>query len=371
MPQKNHVTDADRKFMARAAELAMRGKGRVEPNPPVGAVIVRDGRAIAEGFHERFGGPHAEINAIRAAGEGCRGATLYVTLSPCTGRNKKTPPCCDAVIEAGFRRVVIGTVDATQEPAVPRLSAAGIVVQTGVLAETCDGLVAPFLKLRRTGMPWLIAKWAMTADGKIAAATGDARWISSEESRSLVHQWRGIVDAILVGAGTARRDDPLLTCRAADGRNPLRVVIDSGASLASESRLVSSVREAALLIACAEGAPESDVARLTSAGCEVLRLGGVRGRVDTVALLHHLGDREMTNVLVEGGATLFADLFDRRLVDEARIFIAPKLVGGHAAPGPIAGAGIGVMDEAVALEGARWSTVGGDGLLQAAVRYPA
>jgi diaminohydroxyphosphoribosylaminopyrimidine deaminase/5-amino-6-(5-phosphoribosylamino)uracil reductase len=353
----------DLRWMRRALELAAQGRGRVEPNPPVGAVIVRRGKLIGEGFHERFGGPHAEIRAMEAARGACQGATLYVTLEPCTGLNKKTPPCCDAVLKAGFRRVVVGTSDPAQESAVVRLEAAGIAVTTGVLEEDCRQMIAPFLKLRARGMPYVIAKWAMTADGKIATVTGESRWISSGASRDLVHQWRNQVDAVLVGIGTVLRDDPRLTSRMPEGRNPLRIVLDAEARTPLTSKLVAGAREAPLLIACLASAPKARRRRLADAGCRVLPLRGARGRVDAEELLRALGAERLTNLMIEGGAGVLADFFERRLVDEVRIFIAPKLFGGAAAPGPIAGHGIASPADALKLDRVVWTPVGEDMLL--------
>ncbi len=381
---KPAVTAADLRWMRRALELAALGRGRVEPNPPVGAVIARRGKLIGEGFHERFGGPHAEIRAMDAASGACRGATLYVTLEPCTGLDKKTPPCCDAVLKAGFRRVVIGASDPTQASAAARLKAAGIAVTAGALEKECRQMIAPFLKLRSLGMPYVIAKWAMTADGKIATVTGESRWISSDASRKLVHQWRNQADAVLVGIGTVLRDDPLLTCRpfdheqsrraqgdpellsqrrVSDLRNPLRIVLDAEARIPLTSRLIATAREAPLVVACLEFVPEARRRQLTDAGCRVLPLRGARGRVDAEQLLRVLGLQRITNLMVEGGAGVLADFFERRLVDEVRIFIAPKLFGGAAAPGPIAGEGIASPADALKLDSPVWTPVGEDMLL--------
>jgi diaminohydroxyphosphoribosylaminopyrimidine deaminase/5-amino-6-(5-phosphoribosylamino)uracil reductase len=387
MRSKEQEPDAragDIRWMRRALELAAQGRGRVEPNPPVGAVIVRRGKRIGEGFHERFGGPHAEIRAMEAAPGACKGATLYVTLEPCAGLAKKTPPCCDAVLKAGFRRVVIGASDPTQESAVVRLKAAGIAVTTGVLEEECRRMIAPFLKLRARGMPYVIAKWAMTADGKIATVAGESRWISSDASRDLVHQWRNQADAVLVGIGAVLRDDPMLTCRPFEfhqggpeplskgrisgGRNPLRIVLDAEARIPLTSKLVATAREAPLLIACLASAPEARRRHLADAGCRVLPLSGARGRVDAEELLRALGAERVTNLMVEGGAGVFADFFERRLVDEVRIFIAPKLFGGAAAPGPIAGHGIASPADALKLDRVVWTPVGEDMLLEGVVQ---
>lgn len=355
------------RWMARALELAALGRGRVEPNPPVGAVAVRDGKLIGEGRHERFGGPHAEVNAIAAAGD-CRGATLYVTLSPCTGRNKKTPPCVEAVVSAGFAGVVIGTVDPTQESATPQLQQAGMQVVEGVLQERCRRMIAPFLKLKQRGMPYVIAKWAMTADGKIATASGDSRWVSSEESRNLVHHWRNEVDAVLVGINTALKDDPELTCRLPDGRNPARIILDSLARLPLSSRLVQSVDKAPLLVACLDTAPREAVEALTGVGCQILRLPENNGRPEIEALLHTLGQENMTNMMVEGGSEVLGAFFDARLVDEVRAFIAPKVLGGHDAIRPVGGQGIPLMTGALKLHDVEWRQVGADILLTGLLR---
>jgi diaminohydroxyphosphoribosylaminopyrimidine deaminase/5-amino-6-(5-phosphoribosylamino)uracil reductase len=363
--QRPDARAADIRWMRRALELAARGHGRVEPNPPVGAVIVRRGKLIGEGFHERFGGPHAEIRAMTAVAGACRGATLYVTLEPCTGLDKKTPPCCDAVLKARFRRVVIGASDPTQRSAVSRLQAAGIAVTTGVLEKECRRMIAPFLKLRALGMPYVIAKWAMTADGKIATVTGESRWISSDTSRDLVQQWRNQADALLVGIGTVLRDDPLLTCRIPEGRNPLRIVLDAKARIPLSSRLIVTACEAPLLIACLPGVPQARRRRLIDAGCRVLPLRGARGRIEAEELLRALGAERITNLMIEGGASVLADFFGRRLVDEVRIFIAPKLFGGAAAPGPIAGDGIASPADALKLQDPVWTQVGADMLLTA------
>ncbi len=354
-------------WMARALELAARGRGRVEPNPPVGAVVVRDGQLLGEGWHQRFGAPHAEVNAIAAAGN-CQGATLYVTLSPCTGLNKKTPPCAEAVIRAGFRSVVIGAEDPTQESALPKLRAAGLEVTEGIQRDRCLRMIAPFLKLKQRGMPFVIAKWAMTSDGRIATATGDSRWVSSEEARLLAHQWRNEVDAVLVGLKTALKDDPELTCRLPEGRNPLRIVLDSHARLPLTSRLVQTIEQAPLMVACLDTAPAAAVAALTAVGCQVLRLPEKHGRPSAEALLRALGQESLTNLMIEGGGEVLAGFIEQGLVDEVRVFIAPKLVGGRLALSPIAGEGIAKMADALVLRETDWRQVGPDMLLTGLLR---
>jgi len=261
----------DAAYMARALELASRGEGYVEPNPMVGCVIVRDGEVVGEGWHQKFGGPHAEVEALRVAGARARGATMYVTLEPCC-HHGKTPPCTEAIIAAGITRVVCAQRDPFEQVAgrgIEMLKAAGIAVEAGMLEAEAKTLNAPYLKLVTTGRPWIIAKWAMTLDGKIATRTGDSRWISGEASREIVHRLRGRVDGIMVGCDTALHDDPLLTARPPGARVATRIVVDSYASLALESQLVRSVSAAPVLVAASSAAPQENIDRLTAAGCEV------------------------------------------------------------------------------------------------------
>ena len=356
--------------MRRALELARRGEGRVEPNPMVGAVVVdRDLRLISEGWHELFGGPHAEVHALRQAGERARGATMFVTLEPCAHQGK-TPPCTEAVIAAGLARVVVGSHDPFPQVngrGIARLRAAGLVVETGMLDHEVRQLNAPFRKLIQAGLPWVHAKWAMTLDGRIASRTGASQWISNAVSRGRVHDLRGRMDAILVGVGTALADDPLLTARPPGPRTASRVVIDSQARLPLDSQLVRTAREGRVIVATTEQAPTSRRAALAAEGVEVLVLptasrspgtppGHVSetdesaARVDLRALLKTLGSRRMTNVLVEGGGVLLGALHDQRLLDEVHVFIAPRLLGGAAALSPVLGWGVEHPSTGLSLE---------------------
>lgn len=335
------LSTLDRWHMRRALELAARGQGAVEPNPMVGCVVAHGAEAIGEGWHRRFGGPHAEIEALQVAGPRAAGATLYVTLEPCCHQGK-TPPCTDAIVAAGIRRVVTAMADPFPEVSgqgLQRLEAAGIEVACGLLEEKARELNAPYLKRLATGRPWVIAKWAMTLDGKIASRTGSSRWISSEASRSEVHTLRGRMDAILIGSRTAAADDPLLTVRPPGLRTPLRVVFDSQAVLATSSRLVTTARETPVLVAVAADAPPARCAELEAAGCELLRLPGENPSERLLALLDELGNRQHTNLLVEGGGQLLGGLFDLKQIDEVHVFIAPKLIGGGTAVSPLAGVG--------------------------------
>jgi diaminohydroxyphosphoribosylaminopyrimidine deaminase/5-amino-6-(5-phosphoribosylamino)uracil reductase len=351
--------------MLRALDLARRGQGFVEPNPMVGCVIVREGAIVGEGWHQSFGGPHAEVEALAAAGERAKGATLYVTLEPCC-HHGKTPPCTAAVIAAGITRVVAAMRDPFPKVAgggFEQLQAAGISVEVRLHETEARELNAPYLKLLATGQPWVIAKWAMTLDGKIATRSGDSRWISGEASRKLVHQLRSRVDAIIVGRRTAELDDPLLTARLEDGAPPriaTRIVLDSRAQLANTSQLVRTARDFPTLLATGPGAPEAERQRLVAAGCEVLCLAGIGRKERLLQLLDELGRRQMTNILVEGGSELLGSLFDARQIDEVHVFIAPKLIGGKKAATALAGSGLERMAGAIHLANPQIRTDAGD-----------
>ena len=334
--------------MEHACHLARQGAGSVEPNPMVGAVLVDDNLTlIAEGFHARFGGPHAEIVALDHAGQQARGSTLFVTLEPCCHFGK-TPPCTDALIRAGIRRVVVAQTDPFPEVAgkgIEKLRQAGIEVEVGLLEETVHRLNAPFRKLVETGLPYVHAKWAMSLDGKIASSTGRSQWISNEKSRARVHQLRGRMDAILVGIGTALADDPLLTARPAGPRVATRIVLDSQARLPLQSQLVRTVADGPVLVVVGESAPVENIDRLRQAGVEVLQLPAVASKasdlhISLTPLLQELGRRRMTNVFIEGGSQIHGAFLDAGLIDELHVFIAPGVLGGAHAKSPIAGAGL-------------------------------
>lgn len=353
-------------YMGRALALAACGQGRVEPNPMVGCVIVRDGKIVGEGFHERFGGPHAEVNALSAAGHRAHGATAYVTLEPCC-HTGKTPPCTQALLRAGVNRVVVAARDPFPQvngDGIAELGDSGVHCEIGVRGTEADWLLSPYRKLLRTGRPWVIAKWAMTLDGKLATRSGDSRWISSEASRGIVHQLRGRVDAIVVGSGTVRADDPLLTARPADfadlKRAATRVVVDSAVTLLPQSRLAKSAADVPVLVAVGEQADRAACQRLADAHVEVVRCGGDSHAARLDSLLEELGRRRMTNVLVEGGSKLLGTAFDMRAVDEVHVFIAPRLAGGAAAPSPLGGDGVERMAEALRLADITIEELGGD-----------
>ena len=357
MPQPH-----DEQFLLRALALAEQGRGHVEPNPMVGAVLVRDGQVVGEGYHQKFGLPHAEINALSQAGEQARGADLYVTLEPCC-HHGKTPPCTEAVIQAGVARVIVGALDPNPQVAgqgINRLREAGITVDVCEDHAVARRLIAPFTKLITTGQPWVIAKWAMTLDGKIATHTGSSQWISSEASRALVHRIRGQVDAILVGRVTVERDDPLLTARPAGPRIATRIVLDSEASISVESQLVRTVDEARLMIVAQETASPVRISQLEERGVEVFRLPKISWQDQLKLLLGELGSRGLTNVMIEGGSLVLGAFTDIHAIDEIHTFIAPKLAGGKDAVSPIGGEGLADMNSAHNLHEVEIETLDGD-----------
>jgi diaminohydroxyphosphoribosylaminopyrimidine deaminase/5-amino-6-(5-phosphoribosylamino)uracil reductase len=362
--------------MTRSLELALRGQGHVEPNPMVGCVIAQGAEIVGEGWHRRFGGPHAEVEALQVAGPRAAGATMYVTLEPCC-HHGKTPPCTAAIVGSGIARVVVAAGDpfpAVSGRGVAALRAAGVAVEVGLLQAEARYLNAPYFKLQETGLPWVIAKWAMTLDGKLATSTRRSRWISGPESRQLVHRLRGRVDAIVVGRGTVEADDPLLTARPegeAPRRTAVRVVLDSRAALRCDSQLVRTARQVPVLVVVGPGAPDADVARLESAGCEVWRCAGERPADRMVTLLRELGRRRWTNVLVEGGMAVLGSCLEAGAIDEVHVFVAPKLLGGAAAPSPIGGAGLHDPAGAVRLEEWTWRQVGCDWYATARVQRSA
>jgi diaminohydroxyphosphoribosylaminopyrimidine deaminase/5-amino-6-(5-phosphoribosylamino)uracil reductase len=360
--------------MAQALVLAMQGQGAVEPNPMVGCVIVRDGAVVGQGFHEQFGGPHAEVNALAEAGDRAAGATAYVTLEPCC-HHGKTPPCTEALLRAGVKRVVIAVEDPFAEVCgrgIAALKAAGIECDVGTQSAEANWILAPYRKLTEVKRPWVIAKWAMTLDGKLATRTGNSQWISSEASRQVVHQLRGRVDAIMVGSGTAYADDPLLTARPVDladvKRTAVRIVVDSAASLSLESRLVQTAADVPVMVAVGDEAKTESRRKLADVGVEVFSCPGATHELRIAALLEELGRRRMTNVLVEGGSKLLGALFDMRAVDEVHTFIAPKLAGGEAAPSPVGGTGIERMADALKLADITIEELAGDVYVHGRVR---
>lgn len=344
-------TDADVKYMSLALELAEKGRGKVEPNPMVGAVVVKNGLAVGKGYHQAFGGPHAEVFALGEGREACAGATLFVSMEPCAHYGK-TAPCVDAIIKAGIKEVVLAIIDPnpiTSGKGMRKLRDAGIDVKLGIMESQAAKLNAPFLKLMQKGLPYVTVKWAMSLDGKIATHAGDSRWISSEESREYVHKIRGQVDGIMVGINTVQRDDPLLTCRIEGGRNPRRIIIDSNAVLPLNSRLINTIQESELFIAVGSNAPQERIEKLRQLGCKIISAGNVNGLVDMKMLFQLLGKMNLTNVLVEGGSRVITSIIEERLADKIMVFIAPIIVGGEGALSSVMGAGITHISESIKL----------------------
>ena len=369
-------TEQESSYLRRALELAEDGRGHVSPNPLVGAVIVRDGEVIGEGFHAELGGLHAERAAIedcRARGSDPAGSALYVTLEPCahTGRQ---PPCTEAILEAGISRVVYASEDPTDKasgrgPGMLRDGGVDVELAGGSEGSAARLLNQPFRKRARTGRPLVTYKAAMSLDGRVASPTGDSRWISSVESRELVHRWRMECDAVAVGIGTAMADDPLLTARIEGaGRQPARVVFDSGARLPLESALVTSIDEAPLFVICAPEAASAKRDGLELAGAEVIVAPGRTDRDRLEAGLAELGRRGIQDLLVEGGPTFAGALFDAGEIDEVRLFIAPVLVGAARARAALEGEGAIRIADGVRPLATNFEQVGEDMLVRARLR---
>lgn len=343
----------DERFMRLAIELAALHEGAVEPNPMVGCVLVKAGRIVGQGAHERFGNPHAEVMALRAAGREARGATAYVNLEPCAHFGK-TPPCADALIRAGVKRVVAAMRDPFALVAgrgFERLREAGVATDVGVLAADAATLNGPFLKRVLQKRPWVILKWAQSLDGKIATRTGDSKWISDEACRTHAHAVRGRVDAIVVGVETVLRDDPSLTCRHVEPKRiARRVVLDTRLRIPLECTLVSTARHVETWVACADArANRSRASALRRRGVHIVKLPAHGGRVDVEPLMDELAEAGATNMLVEGGGRVIAHFHERQLADEVHVYLAPLLIGGDGAPGPIRGRGPALVSEALRL----------------------
>lgn len=361
---------SDEQFMQAALDLAATAEGRTRPNPAVGALVVKNDQVIGEGFHPAAGQPHAEIFALRQAGTNASGATLYVTLEPCshTGR---TGPCADAVIAAGLARVVVGTVD--PNPLVSGrglecLRQAGIVVETGVLEAAAQRLIAPFAKHVTSGLPFVVLKAGLTLDGMTATASGDSQWITNPTSRTLVHQLRDKVDAILVGVGTVLQDNPLLTTRLPQGgRNPLRVVVDSRLRIQEDAALLETGPELETLIVTTAAAPPAKLQRLMMRGVQVVSVEADVAGVNLPQMLAALGLRGVQSLLLEGGATLNHAMLHAGMVDRVMFFLAPKLIGGQGR-GLFSGPGVARLADAFTLSDLRSRMIEGDILIEGEVR---
>jgi len=360
--------------MDRALFHAARGRGRTSPNPLVGAVIARNGEVLGEGWHTAYGEPHAEVEALTAAsGKDLADATLYVSLEPCCHTGKQ-PPCTDAIIASGIRRVVVASDDPTEKASGRGL---GILRDEGIAVEVADGELAvrarllnqPFRKHARTGRPWVLFKSAMTLDGKVATRAGDSKWISSEESRRCGHRWRAECDVVAVGIGTALADDPQLTARIPDvARQPRRVVFDSLGRLPIDSQLVAGAGEVPLTVVVSRAAPRAAIRALETHGAEVIVATGENETARVVSALDQLGASGIGSFLLEGGPRLAGAFFDAGEIDELRLFLAPVVLGGRTARDPLEGEGVETIADALRALTLDCDRVGDDLLVSARLR---
>ncbi len=374
------TTDIDRRHLARAIEIAEQGRGRVSPNPMVGAVIAHGESVIGEGFHGALGGPHAEIEAIAAAGGAdLQRATLYVSLEPCCHEGR-TPPCTEAIRHAGIGRVVVGSDDPSAHAngrglGILRDDGVEVVLGAEDLADRARLLNQPFRKHARTGRPWVLFKSAMTLDGKVATRGGDSKWISGTESRALTHRWRAECDAVVVGVGTALADDPQLTARdlgesglPSVGRQPRRVVFDSVGRLPLDSRLVRDAREIPLTVVVSRAAPRAATDALEAHGADVIVAPGENEPARGVSALELLGATEVSSLMLEGGPRLAGAFLDAGEIDEVRLFLAPVILGGRTARDPLEGEGVEQIADAVRAQSLHCDRIGSDLLVSTRIR---
>ncbi len=357
-------SEDDCRFMSRALELAEQGRGMVSPNPMVGAIIVRDGKILGEGYHKQIGQPHAEIEAVRAAGGDIKGATLYVTLEPCNHQGR-TPPCSPMLLEKGVARIVVPHADPNPlvaGNAFKMLRKAGVRVDVGIMAHQARRLNEAFLTFHELNRPFMVMKWAMTMDGRIAAMTGQSRWISNEASRNYVHEIRSNLDAVMVGIGTILQDNPMLNVRIEHyaKRQPKRIIVDGNLRIPVRAKVLIASPPGDCIIATSDFAPEHKVQRLRDEGHHVLVMRGRRGLIDLRQLISRLTDFEIQSVLCEGGSTINASLLGARMVDKVIAFVAPKIVGGNGDKSPIMGWGLPSMNKALSLVDTRIRTFNDD-----------
>ena len=367
------MLDEHRTFMERALSLAAQGRGRTSPNPMVGAILVQHRRIVGEGYHAYAGGDHAEVVALKVAGDAARGAVCYVTLEPCT-HHGRTPPCADALINAGVIKVVVATYDPNPLVAgkgVKRLREAGIFVEVGLLQEEASRLNEAYFKYSLTGKPFVILKAALSLDGKLATRTGDSQWITGEQTRHRVHELRDTVDAVVVGIGTVLRDDPLLTTRLEgwDARDPLRVVVDSRGRLPLTSQLLRSGSRPPL-VAVGRRISPARLRRLKEAGVNVMMLPERDGGLSLPDLIRELGDREIRSIMVEGGGKLATSMLQAGIVDKIILMVAPILIGGQKAPTLLQGEGVEKLGEALRIAQLTVERVGQDIIIEGYVTEP-
>jgi diaminohydroxyphosphoribosylaminopyrimidine deaminase/5-amino-6-(5-phosphoribosylamino)uracil reductase len=351
-----------------ALRLAEKARGRTSPNPMVGAVVVKDGKVVSRGYHRKAGEPHAEAIALKRAGETARGATLYVTLEPCSHTGKRTPPCTPLVMQSGVTRVVVAMIDPNRNVAgggVKALRAAGIDVVTGILEAEAKRLNEAYIKHITEGVPFVTLKIAQTLDGRIATASGESKWITGEQARFEAHRLRDGNDAILVGINTVLKDAPSLTARIPGGRDPVRVIVDSRLRIPLAAKVLTQRSPAKTIVATLPNAAKSKIRKLQDAGAEVLVVKALRGRVDLKDLMKELGKRDIASVLVEGGSEVNASALASRIVDKVVFFIAPLLMTGNDSIGSIGGVSPKKLADAVRLRNIRTRPAGKDLMVEA------
>jgi len=352
-------------YMKLAMELALKGGNRVSPNPMVGAVIVKDNEIIGQGYHEEYGGPHAEINALRSAHKSPDGATMYVTLEPCC-HHGKTPPCTDAIIKSGIKKLVVGSKDPNPLVAgkgIEILRKIGINVEMSELESECDELNKVFFYYIRTGTPYVVMKYAMTLDGKIATFSGKSKWVSGETSRAHVHHTRNMLTAIMVGSGTIIADDPELTCRMGGGRDPRRIICDSRLRILLDAKVLRNTDRIETFVAtCSKD--YAKIEDLENLGCKVIRVSEHKGHLDLRELMKKLGEEKIDSILLEGGSTLNAAALDAGIVNKVQAYISPKIFGGESAKGPVGGKGVYSPDKAFMMKNRKITLMDEDVLLE-------
>ncbi len=365
--RQNDVTERDKKYMRLALRLAGKARGRTSPNPMVGAVVAKNGRVIATGYHKKAGEPHAEAIALRKAGRAAKGATLYVTLEPCSHTNKRTPPCTPLVVSSGIKRVVVATIDPNPQVSgngIRTLRKTGIEVIAGVLEAEAKKLNEAFIKYITTGMPFVTLKIAQTLDGKIATAAGESQWITGEESRKEAHRLRDSHDAILVGINTVLNDDPSLTTRIHGGRDPIRVIVDSKLRTPISAKVITQKSLAKTYIASLPTASKDKLVGLLDAGVEIVLAREKNGKVDLKHLMKMLGSYGIASVLVEGGAEVNASALKAGIVDKVVMFIAPMLMTGVDSLCSVGGTSPVTLKQAIKLDRVLLRTVGQDLMLE-------
>ncbi|ABR33406.1 bifunctional diaminohydroxyphosphoribosylaminopyrimidine deaminase/5-amino-6-(5-phosphoribosylamino)uracil reductase RibD [Clostridium beijerinckii] len=355
----------DEKYMEIALELAKRGIGKVNPNPLVGAVIVKDNEIIGEGYHECYGEAHAERNAVKNATKSVEESTIYVTLEPCAHYGK-TPPCVDLIIEKKFKRVVIGMLDPNElvsGKSVEKLKQHGIEVVVGIKEKECKELNEIFIKYITSKIPFVILKSGMSIDGKIATYSGQSKWITSKESREDSQHLRNRFHSIMVGVNTVIEDNPELTCRINDGKKLIRIIVDSNLRIPLESKVLTNSDKAAIVVTTLKSDKEKKK-KLRSMGIKVIEVADKDNRVNLKELVKRVGEEGIDSILIEGGGTLNFSALEERIVDKVRFYIAPKIIGGQSSRNSIAGKGFFKLDDAVRLEDINYRTIGEDLVLE-------